>query len=83
MQFLEGQARVVDSSLTELQQQRCGLQAFCMTDSCWSAGRVDVGGSVTARDIMIATGSVPFVPPGIPIDGKTVRFWVNRPCKRL
>ncbi|GAB4820403.1 hypothetical protein N2152v2_007449 [Parachlorella kessleri] len=35
-------------------------------------GRVDVGGSVTARDIIIATGSVPFVPPGIQIDGKTV-----------
>ncbi|KAK9823539.1 hypothetical protein WJX72_003553 [[Myrmecia] bisecta] len=35
-------------------------------------GRVDVGGTVTAKDIMIATGSVPFVPPGIPIDGKTV-----------
>eukprot|EP00887_Chlorella_sp_A99_P006172 scaffold3.g6172.t1 len=35
-------------------------------------GRVDVGGSVTARDIIIATGSVPFVPPGITIDGKTV-----------
>jgi len=35
-------------------------------------GRVDVGGTVTARDIMIATGSVPFVPPGITIDGKTV-----------
>lgn len=35
-------------------------------------GRVDVGGTVTARDVMIATGSVPFVPPGIPIDGKTV-----------
>ena len=29
---------------------------------------------MTAKDIMIATGSVPFVPPGIPIDGKTVRF---------
>ncbi len=27
-------------------------------------GRVDVGGQVTARDIIIATGSVPFVPPG-------------------
>eukprot|EP00246_Nothoceros_aenigmaticus_P001122 TRINITY_DN11483_c0_g1_i2.p1 TRINITY_DN11483_c0_g1~~TRINITY_DN11483_c0_g1_i2.p1 ORF type:complete len:582 (-),score=119.06 TRINITY_DN11483_c0_g1_i2:355-2100(-) len=27
---------------------------------------------VTARDIIIATGSVPFVPPGIKIDGKTV-----------
>ncbi len=36
------------------------------------AGRVDVGGEVTAQDILIATGSVPFVPPGIPIDGKTV-----------
>ncbi|KAL3139494.1 Dihydrolipoyl dehydrogenase 2, mitochondrial [Trebouxia sp. C0009 RCD-2024] len=35
-------------------------------------GRVDVGGEVTAKDIMLATGSVPFVPPGIPIDGKTV-----------
>jgi pyruvate/2-oxoglutarate dehydrogenase complex dihydrolipoamide dehydrogenase (E3) component len=38
------------------------------------AGRVDVGGTVTARDIIIATGSVPFVPPGIPIDGKTVHY---------
>lgn len=35
-------------------------------------GRVDVGGKVTAKNIIIATGSVPFVPPGIPIDGKTV-----------
>ncbi|WIA13320.1 hypothetical protein OEZ85_006903 [Tetradesmus obliquus] len=35
-------------------------------------GRVDVGGQVTAKDVIIATGSVPFVPPGIPIDGKTV-----------
>eukprot|EP00879_Flechtneria_rotunda_P000751 GHRR01000872.1.p1 GENE.GHRR01000872.1~~GHRR01000872.1.p1 ORF type:complete len:580 (+),score=238.73 GHRR01000872.1:99-1838(+) len=35
-------------------------------------GRVDVGGQVTAKNVIIATGSVPFVPPGIPIDGKTV-----------
>eukprot|EP00798_Chlamydomonas_sp_ICE-L_P022242 gene22242-29311_t len=35
-------------------------------------GRLDVGGEVTAKNIIIATGSVPFVPPGIPIDGKTV-----------
>ena len=35
-------------------------------------GRVDVGGTVTAKNIIIATGSVPFVPPGIEIDGKTV-----------
>ena len=28
-------------------------------------GRVDVGGEVSARDIIIATGSVPFVPPGM------------------
>lgn len=35
-------------------------------------GRVDVGGTVTGRDIIIATGSVPFVPPGITIDGRTV-----------
>lgn len=27
-------------------------------------GRVDVGGEVTAKEIIIATGSVPFVPPG-------------------
>ncbi|XP_002982214.2 dihydrolipoyl dehydrogenase 2, chloroplastic [Selaginella moellendorffii] len=27
---------------------------------------------ITAKDIIIATGSVPFVPPGIEIDGKTV-----------
>ena len=39
-----------------------------------TAGRVDVGGKVTAKNIIIATGSVPFVPPGIPIDGKTVRL---------
>jgi dihydrolipoamide dehydrogenase len=36
------------------------------------AGRVDVGGKVTGKNIIIATGSVPFVPPGIPVDGKTV-----------
>ena len=30
-------------------------------------GRVDVGGSATARDIIIATGSVPFVPGGIEV----------------
>lgn len=35
-------------------------------------GRVDVGGEVTAENIMLATGSVPFVPPGVEIDGKTV-----------
>ncbi|KAG0591610.1 hypothetical protein KC19_1G187900 [Ceratodon purpureus] len=28
--------------------------------------------TITARDIIIATGSVPFVPPGIEVDGKTV-----------
>lgn len=35
-------------------------------------GRVDVGGKIKAKDIIIATGSVPFVPPGIEIDHKTV-----------
>jgi dihydrolipoamide dehydrogenase len=35
-------------------------------------GRVDLGGTVTAKNIIISTGSVPFVPPGIKIDGKTV-----------
>ncbi|MEI6427921.1 MAG: dihydrolipoyl dehydrogenase [Pseudanabaena sp. ELA607] len=30
------------------------------------------GRKVTAKDIIIATGSEPFVPPGIQIDGKTV-----------
>ena len=30
-------------------------------------GRVDVGGTVTAKDIIIASGSVPFVPPGVTI----------------
>ena len=29
-------------------------------------------GKITAKDVIIATGSVPFVPPGIEIDGKTV-----------
>lgn len=28
--------------------------------------------TITARDIMISSGSVPFVPPGIELDGKTV-----------
>ncbi|HEY9666347.1 MAG TPA: dihydrolipoyl dehydrogenase [Coleofasciculaceae cyanobacterium] len=28
--------------------------------------------TITAKDIIIATGSVPFVPPGIEVDGKTV-----------
>ncbi|MCW6036537.1 dihydrolipoyl dehydrogenase [Spirulina subsalsa FACHB-351] len=27
---------------------------------------------ITARDILLSTGSIPFVPPGIEIDGKTV-----------
>ena len=27
-------------------------------------GRTDIGGQVTAKNIIIATGSVPFVPPG-------------------
>jgi len=31
-------------------------------------GRVDIEGTVTAKDIIIATGSVPAVPPGINID---------------
>ena len=35
-------------------------------------GRVDVGGTITAKNIIIATGSIPFVPPGITIDNKTV-----------
>jgi len=35
-------------------------------------GRTDVGGQVTAKNIIIATGSVPFVPPGIEIDNETV-----------
>lgn len=43
-----------------------------MLPECDAAGRVDVGGKVTGKHIMIATGSVPFVPPGIPIDGQTV-----------
>jgi dihydrolipoamide dehydrogenase len=28
--------------------------------------------TITARDIILSTGSVPFVPPGIEVDGKTV-----------
>ena len=46
--ILTGQAKLVGN-----QRVRYGLP-----------GRVDVGGEVTARDIIIATGSVPFVPPG-------------------
>jgi pyruvate/2-oxoglutarate dehydrogenase complex dihydrolipoamide dehydrogenase (E3) component len=46
--ILIGQAKFVDSHTVKY-----GLP-----------GRVDVGGQVTAKDIIIATGSVPFVPPG-------------------
>lgn len=35
-------------------------------------GRVDVGGTITAKNIIVATGSIPFVPPGITVDNKTV-----------
>jgi dihydrolipoamide dehydrogenase len=35
--------------------------------------KVDVDGKIiTAKDIILSTGSVPFVPPGIELDGKTV-----------
>ena len=34
--------------------------------------------TVMARDIIIATGSVPFVPPGIEIDGKYHLFLSSR-----
>ena len=55
---------------------------MCIDGSHGFTGRVDVGGTVTAKDIIIATGSVPFVPPGIPIDGKTVRSRVAlRVCR--
>jgi hypothetical protein len=33
---------------------------------------VGAGKTVSAKDIMLATGSVPFVPPGVQMDGKTV-----------
>lgn len=32
---------------------------------------------VTAKDIIIATGSVPFVPKGIEVDGKNLRSFVS------
>jgi len=35
--------------------------------------KVEVAGrTITAKDIILCTGSVPFVPPGIELDGKTV-----------
>lgn len=34
---------------------------------------------VTAKDIIIATGSVPFVPKGIEIDGKHQSYSFSRP----
>jgi dihydrolipoamide dehydrogenase len=42
-----------------------GLQKVSVTSS---------GGDrqLTAKDVLIATGSIPFVPPGVEIDGKTV-----------
>jgi hypothetical protein len=38
-------------------------------------GRVDVGGTVTAKDIIIASGSVPFVPPGASISTLRAHTW--------
>ena len=41
-------------------------------------GRVDVGGTVTAKNIIIASGSVPFVPPGaLPRVGATAHLHVD------
>ncbi|KDD76600.1 hypothetical protein H632_c166p0, partial [Helicosporidium sp. ATCC 50920] len=54
--MLKGQARFEDAH-----RLRYGLP-----------GRVDVGGSATFKHAIIATGSAPFVPPGIELDGKTV-----------
>ncbi|AFY73175.1 dihydrolipoamide dehydrogenase [Synechococcus sp. PCC 7502] len=35
--------------------------------------KVDVDGRIiTAKDVILSTGSIPFVPPGIALDGKTV-----------
>ena len=34
--------------------------------------RPEEGGQITAKNIIIASGSTPFVPPGIEVDGKTV-----------
>lgn len=47
-------------------------------------GRVDVGGTATARDIIIATGSVPFVPGGIEVrceDCKVGGCWWGVGCR--
>jgi pyruvate/2-oxoglutarate dehydrogenase complex dihydrolipoamide dehydrogenase (E3) component len=46
-------------------------------------GRVDVGGTVTAKNIIIATGSVPFVPPGEAAAGGSCRGMAGSPRFRV
>jgi pyruvate/2-oxoglutarate dehydrogenase complex dihydrolipoamide dehydrogenase (E3) component len=63
-----------DTEQSALHALLCGLQDILIgqakfvdnhTIKYGLPGRVDVGGQVTAKDVIIATGSVPFVPPGV------------------
>ncbi|MDX1977541.1 MAG: dihydrolipoyl dehydrogenase [Pseudanabaenaceae cyanobacterium bins.68] len=53
--------------------KRLGVDVLVGRGKLAGAHTVQVGDrQVTAQDIIIATGSVPFVPPGITLDGRTV-----------
>ncbi len=53
--------------------KRVGVDVIHGWGKLAGAQKVSVGDqTITAKDIIISSGSVPFVPPGIEIDGKTV-----------
>ncbi|KAJ8601554.1 hypothetical protein CTAYLR_005238 [Chrysophaeum taylorii] len=54
--------------------QRLGVDIIPKFGAYHGPNTLDVGGGerVTARDIILAPGSVPFVPPGVEVDGETV-----------
>ncbi len=72
-------ATVVDKIRGDLTKslERLGVDVLRGVGRLKSAQSVEVQGSdstqvYTAKDVLIATGSIPFVPPGITIDGTTV-----------
>jgi len=54
--------------------QRLGVEVIPKLGAYAGAHTLDVGNgeTVTAQDIVLAPGSIPFVPPGIEMDGETV-----------
>jgi len=63
-------AKNLGGSLTAL-----GIETFMEKGELVSPTEVKLvgaGKTVTAKNVILATGSVPFVPPGVQVDGKTV-----------